>query len=155
INFAFLAVGEMVSKVLTFFAFSYLARLLGPARYGGLEFTLAVMVFFTLPVDLGLGAYGAREIAKNRKSAPKLLREITDLRLLLAICSLAALTVFIVLSNKSQEVKLLLGMYGASLLIYPVLLQWFFQGHELMHWVAVASMTRQGVFAGLIFLFCR
>jgi len=154
VNFTMLAAGEIVAKVLTFLAFSYLARILGPARYGGLEFTLAVMVFFTLPVDLGLGHYGAREIAKGQNPA-RLLQEITNLRLLLALCSLGAVGVFIALAHRSTEVKLLLAAYGFSLLLCPVLLQWFFQGHGLMQWVALASVIRQSVFVGLIFVFVR
>ena len=38
--------------------------------------------------------------------------------------------------NKSAEVKILLALYGVSLLGGPFLLQWFFQAHDQMHWVA-------------------
>jgi len=78
-NLLYLLTGEFAAKLLTFASFSYLARLLGPQDYGFLEFTLAVMVFFTLPVDLGLGTYGAREIARHPDQAARLLREITGL----------------------------------------------------------------------------
>src|SRR5689334_1110911 len=64
-NFAVLAGGEFLAKLLTFAVFTFLARTLGPARYGNIEFTLAVMVFFTLVVDSGLSTYGAREIARD------------------------------------------------------------------------------------------
>ncbi len=54
-NFFLLVAGEMTAKVLTFASLTYLARTLGPTDYGFIEFTLAVMVFFSLPADLGLG----------------------------------------------------------------------------------------------------
>ena len=155
INFAVLTAGELTAKLLTFGAFSYLARHLGLGNYGLLEFTLALMVFFTLPADLGLGAYGAREIARNRDDAPKLLREIVQLRLLLAACSFALLLVFVLLIHKSLELKLLLSLYGLSLLVSAFMLPWFFQAHDQMHWVALASITRQLVFAALVFLCVR
>ena len=155
VNFLFLSCGEFTAKLLTFASFSYLARVLGPWYYGMLEFTLALMVFFTLPVDLGLGAYGTREIARRPQHAARLLHEITGLRLLLALCSMLALGIFIAVIHKSVELKLLLALYGISLLGGPVLLQWFFQAHDRMHWVAVASIVRQAVFAGLVFLVCR
>src|SRR5689334_9239266 len=101
LNFVLLSAGELVAKLLTFAAFAQLARTLQPERYGMLEFTLAVMVFFTLPVDLGLGSYGTREIARKPESAADLLREIMSLRLLLAACSMAALLVFVALIHKS------------------------------------------------------
>ena len=155
INLALLTGGEMVAKLITFLAFSSLARNLGPGYYGNLEFTLAVMVFFTLPSDLGLGSYGAREIAKNPGNARTLLAEITGLRLALSLFSFAALAVFIAFLPKPPHIKLLLSLYGVSLLPTSVMLQWFFQGHDRMHWVAVASITRQSVFALLVFAVFR
>src|SRR5580700_5574738 len=95
INFLFLSGGEFGAKLLTFASFTYLARTLGPVSYGSVEFTLAVMAFFTLPTDLGLGTFGAREIARNPTAAPRLLREITGLRLFFSLCSMLLLAVFI------------------------------------------------------------
>jgi len=155
INFLFLSGGEFGAKILTFLSFTYLARTLGPANYGFLEFTLAVMVFFTVPVDLGLGSYGAREIARNPGRAAQLLQEITGLRMTLTLCSMAGLGLFILFLHKSAELKILLAIYGVSLLASPFLLQWFFQAHDQMHWVGAASIVRQTGFAGLIFLTYR
>ena len=155
INFLFLSGGEFGAKILTFLSFTYLARTLGPTNYGFLEFTLAVMVFFTVPVDLGLGSYGAREIARNPARATELLQEITGLRMTLSLCSMAGLTLFILLLQKSVELKVLLALYGVSLIGSPFLLQWFFQAHDQMQWVGAASIVRQTGFAGLVFLTYR
>jgi O-antigen/teichoic acid export membrane protein len=155
INFIFLSAGECVAKLLTFATFSYLSRMLGPRNYGFLEFTLAVMVFFTLPVDLGLGAYGAREIALDRSRAPRLLHEITGLRTALALASMALLALFILILRKPFDLKLLLTLYGVSLMGSPYLLQWFFQAHDQMQWVGAASIIRQAVFGALVLAFCR
>jgi O-antigen/teichoic acid export membrane protein len=154
-NFALLTGGEFTAKLLTFAAFSFLARALGPERYGSLEFALAVIVFFTLPADLGLGAYGAREIARNRSRAAALLTEIVQLRLVLATFSFALLTIFVLAIHKSAEEKALLILYGFSLLASAFMLQWFFQAHDQMQWVALASIARQFVFAGLVFACMR
>jgi O-antigen/teichoic acid export membrane protein len=151
VNFLFLSGGEFTAKLLTFASFSYLARTLGPVSYGSVEFTLAVMAFFTLPTDLGLGTYGAREIARNPSAAPRLLREITGLRLFFSLCSMLLLAVFILFLQKSPEQKALLELYGLSLLGTPYLLQWFFQAFDQMHWVAGTSIVRQAAFAMLVF----
>ena len=126
--------------------------MLGPAGYGNLEFTLALMTFFALSVDLGLSTYGAREIAKQRSRAAILLRDISLLRALLALACFTVVVVLALLMEK-DEVKVLLILYGVSLLGIPGLLHWFFQGHDLMHWVAVAQIIRQGVFAALVLPF--
>jgi O-antigen/teichoic acid export membrane protein len=155
INYLFLSGGEFTAKLLTFASFAYLARVLGPLNYGSVEFTLAAMVFFTLPADLGLASYGAREIARDPGNAPRLLHEIAGLRLMLALGSMLALGLFILVIPKSNELKILLALYGVSLLGGPFLLQWFFQGHDQMHWVGIASIVRQAGFAVLVFLICR
>ena len=54
-NFFLLGIGEFASKVCGFVAFAYLARVLGPREFGQLEFALALIFFFTLFVDCGLG----------------------------------------------------------------------------------------------------
>ena len=121
-NFLVLSAGEPVVKVLTFFVFTYLGRVLGPAAYGNFEFTLALMTFFALSVDLGLSTYGAREIAKQRSRAAILLRDICLLRALLAAGLFAVLVLLVLLVEKNPEVKILLILYGVSLLGIPGLL---------------------------------
>jgi O-antigen/teichoic acid export membrane protein len=155
LNFLLLSIGEFTAKLLTFASFSHMAKVLGPWYYGILEFTLAVIVFFTVPVDLGLGSYGAREIARNPRDSERLLHEITGLRLVLAVCSMIALGVLIMYTNRGRDLKLLLMLYGLSLLGGPFLMQWFFQAHDRMQWVALASIVRQAGFAVMVFAFCN
>jgi len=155
LNFLLLTAGECLAKLLTFTAFVYLARTLGPEAYGGVEFVQALMIFFTLGGDCGLGAYWAREIARNRTAEPVLLREVAALRLLLGCCSFLVLLLCVLLLPQGPEVKLLLVFSGLSLFVAPALPNWFFQGSEQMHWVALCSIARQGVFTGLLFLFLR
>jgi O-antigen/teichoic acid export membrane protein len=147
----FLSGGEIASKLFCFVAFTQLGRLLGPERYGSLEFVLALIVFFTLPADNGLGSYGAREIARGRYPIPRLLAGIATLRLLLAVGSFAVLMATVLALPPSTGYLLLI--YGLGVLLMPLQLQWLFQGRGRMQWVAGASVIRYSVFAGLIF-FC-
>jgi O-antigen/teichoic acid export membrane protein len=154
-NFAVLAAGEALAKVLTFFAFTFVGRVLGPADYGKLEFTLAVMVFFSLSVELGLSTWGAREVARNLARAGSLLRDIAVLRLVLAGGAGLVLAVLALWGPMEGDVRLLLAFYAGSLFVAPVLLHWYFQGHEQMHFVALAQIIRQGTFAALVFSFVK
>jgi O-antigen/teichoic acid export membrane protein len=149
----FLGAGEIAAKLCCFVAFTILGRLLGPERYGSLEFVLALIVFFTLPADSGLGSYGAREIARGRYAAPRLLAGLATLRLLLALGSFALLIATALALPASTGV--LLAVYGIGILLMPLQLQWLFQGRGKMEWVAAASVVRYGVFAGLIFCCLR
>jgi O-antigen/teichoic acid export membrane protein len=155
VNYLLLTGGESLAKLCSLVAYVYLGRILGPERYGSLEFVLAMMIFFTLPVDFGLGVYGTRELARNRRRAAELLREVSALRLVLACISFVVLLVVVALLPRDGEVKLLLVMCGLSLFVEPVLVEWFFQAHDCMHWVALTMLTRRGAFAALVLLFIR
>ena len=61
-DFLALASGQVLSKIIIFVAFAYLARTLEPEYYGFVEFAVALSLFSTIVVDLGLGSIGAREL---------------------------------------------------------------------------------------------
>ncbi|MEO1087074.1 MAG: oligosaccharide flippase family protein, partial [Acidobacteriota bacterium] len=88
-NFAFLSVGEALSKVFTFISFTYLGRNFGPAVYGEVEFSLSVTLVFALFLQMGLGSYGAREVARRPDDARKLLREIVEVRTVMSLIAVA------------------------------------------------------------------
>ena len=155
INFILLSGGEALSKIFAFFAFAYLARILGPNIYGDIEFALAVTLFFNLVVEGGLGLLGAREIAKDHESTIQLTFHIVIIRCALAACSYLLLLLFVFISNKSPLEKKLVIFYGLTLFGTPGLLQWVFQGLDRMHWVAISSVLRWSIFAGIILLFVK
>jgi O-antigen/teichoic acid export membrane protein len=138
VNYFLLSGGELLSKVAAFLAFTRLGRVLGAARYGSIEFAIALIVLFSWPVAFGLEEYGSRETARRRHAGlPNQLAlayEIAALRLLLALASLTVLAGVIWMLPRSAEDKQLLAVYGASLLLLPYLTHWFFQGCDDMAW---------------------
>ena len=154
-NFLSLAGAEVISKLVTFAAFAYLARVMGPEGFGYVEFAGAVLLCAGLIVDQGFGPFGAREIAKDPAQTPALVSEIVSARFLLAIAAYAAVIGFALLPDHSPVVVRLLLIYGLSLLVTPLLLQWVFQGHERMQAVAIAQVVRQTVFSAIVFAFVR
>ncbi|MGE0126731.1 MAG: oligosaccharide flippase family protein [Blastocatellales bacterium] len=154
-NFLSLAGAEAISKLVTFAAFAYLARVAGPEGFGYLEFAGAALFCAGLIVEQGFGPYGAREIAKAPRRTPELVAEIVLARFLLAVMAYATIIAFALLRDSAPVVTRLLLIYGASLLVMPLLLQWVFQGHERMGVVAAAQVIRQMVFAVIVFIFVR
>jgi len=145
-----LSLGEAISKIFTFVSFTYLGRNFGPAVYGEVEFSLSITLVFALFLQMGLGSYGTREIARRPESARQLLGEIIEVRLLLALISVSVIFCFAWLVDKPVEVKLLMAAFGVSLLVLPAMTIWFFQAHEAMHWVAAINLSKHVVFAALV-----
>lgn len=150
-NFLSLAAAEVISKLVTFAAFAYVARVAGPDGFGYVEFAAAVLICAGLVIDQGLGPYGAREIAKDPRRTPELVSEIVLARFVLAIGAYASMLAFTLLVDLTQVVSRLLLVYGLSLLVMPLMLQWVFQGHDLMRTVGTIQMIRQAVFAAVVF----
>ncbi len=154
-NFLSLSGAEVISKIVTFTAFAYLARVAGPEGFGYIEFAGAALFCAWLLVEQGFGSYGAREIAKSPQRTPELVVEIALARLMFAAIAYAAMIAFALVSNHALIVTQLLLIYGASLFFGPLLLQWVFQGHDRMRSVAAAQIIRQTVFAVIVFGFVR
>src|SRR5262245_18779547 len=154
-NFLSLAGAEVISKLVTFAAFAYLARVVVRAVFGYLGVAETARLCAGLIVEQGFGPYGARELARDPRRTPELVAEIVTARLLLAVIAYAGMIALAVLFDGAPIVTRLLLIYGASLLLNPLLLQWVFQGHDRMGVVAAAQIIRQTVFAVVVFIFVR
>jgi O-antigen/teichoic acid export membrane protein len=151
-NYFYLSIAEMLSKVITFAAIAYLARVVGPTAYGYFEFAAAALFCAGLIVDQGLGPYGAREIARAPAHAKALVQQIVTLRFVLALIAMVAVVAFAVALEHPPLVTQLLLIYALDLLWMPLLLQWVFQGYDQMRTVAVLNIVRQTLFAVVVFI---
>ncbi|MFN0277210.1 MAG: flippase [Pyrinomonadaceae bacterium] len=152
-NFFSLAGAEAFTKLITFAAFAYLARLCGPAGFGYVEWAASVLMCSSLVVDQGFSMYGAREIAKSPGETSRLVSEVVTARILLALVAYMAIAIFALWFVSDQAVTVLLLVYGLSLLAMPFLLQWVFQGHDRMHLVSITQIVRQTIFVLVVFAF--
>lgn len=154
-NYIYLSIAEMASKVVTFAAIAYLARVVGPAMYGYFEFAAAALFCAGLIVEQGLGPYGAREIAQAPAHTTELVSQIVALRFILALGAMAVVIAFALAFEHPPLVTQLLLIYALDLLLMPLLLQWVFQGHDQMRTVAVLQIIRQSLFAVVVFIVVR
>lgn len=154
-DFLYLSGGEFASKVATFAAIAYLARIAGPVGYGYIEFAGSVMLCAGLIVDQGFDPYGAREIAKAPLTTSLLVSEVIFARILLAVIAYASVILFAFVLHRPAIVTQLLLIYGLTLLVSPFLLRWVFQGHSIMTTAATIQVVRQLLYASVIFIFIR
>src|ERR1700740_3552459 len=89
-NIVRLATGDLIAKAMSFFAFVYLARILGVASFGVLEFAGSVLTYLLLIADGGLEMWGTREAA-NATDLRALATRIVPIRLVLATVSFVLL----------------------------------------------------------------
>ncbi len=153
-DLAVLATGEAVTRAATFIAFVHLARVLGPAEFGLVEVTLAVMMLLTRVAGLGLGEVGTREVARHPDTARGVVGRVVSAQLTVAVAVYGLLAAVVLGLVRGPLSTLLLG-YGVTLVGGPFLLLWVFQGRGEMSLVAVLQGLRWSTFATLALLLVR
>lgn len=152
-NFFVLTGGEVFCKILIFAAYAQLARILGPAHFGSIEWIGVVVMCAGLLVDQGLGLYGSREIAKNPSRTQELLAEIVGARIWLAFIGYGLIALIAFTTEQARELRGLLLLYGLSLFFAPFFLGWVFQGYDRMNVVTLIQIVRQLVFSAIVLIF--
>jgi O-antigen/teichoic acid export membrane protein len=147
-----LAAGDLVAKATSFFAFVYLARILGVANFGVLEFAGSVLTYLLLISDGGLEMWGTREAA-NRADIPALAARVVPLRLLLALLSFVTLLVLLPLFPHYPSLRAVLLIYGLTVFAQAVNLKWIFMGQQKMSGVARGLVLGQAIFAAAVLAF--
>lgn len=131
---------------MSFFAFVYLARILGVASFGVLEFAGSVLTYLLLIADGGLEMWGTREAA-NTTDLPALAARILPLRLLLASLSFVLLLAVLPLLPHYPSLRAVLVIYGVTAFAQAASLKWVFMGQQSMSGVARGLVIGQALFA--------
>jgi O-antigen/teichoic acid export membrane protein len=154
-NLSFVLASDLVSRLLGFFAVTWLARRLGVDDFGVIGFSLAALSYGLIATDLGLLKLGTREIARNHGAAPRYAGAVLILRTLLAVIGLAGLGVFAIVIPRSETARLVIVAYAFSLLPVALLLEWVFQGMERMEHIAVSRLLLMAVYLTLVLTLVR
>lgn len=136
-NFLILFIGDGISYILNFFATVYLARVLEVSNFGKISFAFAFFSFGSFLTNLGLVSIGTRDIAQSNRNYERMTKNnyITDivmLRQLLALITFIILVIVAIFINKTEDIKLLIILYGLSLFPFAFLIEWVFIGWEKM-----------------------
>lgn len=133
----------------------YLVKTLGPASYGALGFSLALIQYFTRLTDYGFNLTATKDIASNKDalSVSKVFWSVFACKFLLTMLSLGGVLLLIEFSSfiygYKQVILCSFGMVIGSFL-FPI---WLFQGLEKMGWIAIANIGSRLITIPFIFIF--
>jgi O-antigen/teichoic acid export membrane protein len=145
----------ILSQVLSLIVVIYLARVLGPGDFGKINFTTAMITYFTVITNLGLSVLGAREIARHREQIKDYLRAILSVRWWLTVLSFGVLLLLAFFVNKPLETKYLLLLYGLGLFPAALLPDWVFQGIEKMEHMVLGRTLSGIVYVSFVLWFVK
>jgi O-antigen/teichoic acid export membrane protein len=149
-----LSLGDFVSKALYFLAFIYLARALGVAAYGVLEFANAIMVYLLLLGEAGLDRWGIRGVAQAPEPAA-LAAQMLPLRLAVAVAAYGILLACLPFFPAYPQLRPLLLIFGLMLFAQVWNLKWVFIGRQEMARVSAGLVLYQAFFALSVFALVR
>jgi O-antigen/teichoic acid export membrane protein len=124
-----------------------LAKRLGAAGFGRVEFAFSVVFWLVLLVREGFDVIAAREIARHPRLVRPLVNHILAIRGSFAALLLAGLVVVGWTTLKGAPERLILAIYGLMLLTTAMGLDYVYRGLERMGLVAVSMLTRTAVYA--------
>ncbi|MBN1361929.1 MAG: oligosaccharide flippase family protein [Sedimentisphaerales bacterium] len=157
-NFFSLSVLQYTTYLVPLITLPYLVRVLGPARYGLVEFARAFSVYFVVFTEYGFSLSATQQISVHRDDPHKvseIFSAVLVVRLLLLLVSLLFLGLLILGVPKVRaEWPVFVFAFGTVLgqCLFPV---WLFQGLERMKQIAVLHVAARILITVSIFVFIR
>lgn len=155
-NFLYNAVYQLLLIILPLITTPYISRVLGADGIGVYSYTYTVANYFMLVAMLGVKNYGNRSIAAVRDDPDTLAKTFWEIYGLQAICSVAALAVYLwaalMLEPHDRLVFLIQGIYVLSGLLD---ISWLFFGLEKFKLTVSRNIAVKLISLGCIFLFVR
>jgi len=155
-NSAWLFIAEALSKVMALVVQIMAARYLGERGYGIFSFAFAFAGSFIVFIDIGLGIYLTREVARKPDQAREYLRNIFALKWALTLIILFVLAIIFNWTAFPQQTMQVVMAIGLALIVngYADMYVALFRGLEKISLVAVLLVLQRALFLmlGLIVL---
>ena len=154
-NFTSLSLLQISNYIFPVITLPYLVRILGPEKYGLVNFAAAFTGYFTILTDYGFNLSATQEISVNRDDKQKvseIFSSVITLKIFFFISStLLFFSLTIILpalqSNMFLLVVTFFGVLGTAL--FPL---WFYQGMEQMKYILIIYVSVRFVTTILIFV---
>ena len=117
-NSGWLMLDRMLRLLLALIVGAWVARHLGPARYGQLAYVVALLAFFNAFANLGLDGIVVRDLAQDGRAAPSILGTTLYLRLVAGLgCWAFAVGLTTILRRGDTEALTMIGILGAGMVL--------------------------------------
>lgn len=148
-NYLYRLIYDIFMMLTPFITTPYISRVLSADGIGTYSYTSSVMTYFTLFASLGTASYGAREIARHRKSPQQASRLFWEIELMTVCTSLVALAGWGAVIVFSRKYTCCFIALIPSLLATMADITWFFTGFEQVKYIVM-----RGVFCKVLGIIC-
>jgi O-antigen/teichoic acid export membrane protein len=150
-NISALAIGEVITRILSLILIIYIARFLGDTGFGKYSFAFAFTSLFLVLVDPGINTVVIRDVAREKKLAGKYLGNIIILKSLLSLIAFFFLVIVINLMDYPDETKLAVYIVGIYTIMtsFSQLTRSIFRAFEKMEYEAMLNILERLIFVSM------
>ena len=157
-NFAYKGILTFSNYILGFITLPYITRVLGPDKFGEVNFVMNTVDYFLLFASMGIVVIGTRETARfkeNQKELSAAVSSIFYLNLVFTFVVLMFYNISIFLFHDFYRYKELFWIGNAKILFGALIMEWFFTGLENFRYITIRSVAIKLVYILLVFLTVR
>ena len=157
-NFTSLSLLQLSNYLFPLITLPYLVRVLGPEKYGLVNFAISFSAFFNIITDYGFNLSVTKEISVNRndyKTVNEIFSSVFIIKFILLAVSLLVFLIIIYsipLFHNYLLLYIIIFFSVAGTAIFPL---WFFQGIEKMGYIFSISFSVRVLVTSLIFLLIK
>ncbi len=150
-NTAFVTIGGLALKTVSFLFGVFVVRRLGDERFGQYSIVLAFVGLFQIFAELGISQYVMREIARDRSKAGQLFWDLVAVRLVLAAIGIATITLAATGVGYSPGIVMGVFLYTWTFVLsaFTAPLETLLTAHERFDVVAPLTVLGQVSFVAL------
>ena len=157
-NFFSLGAVQAISSLIQLIVIPHVISKIGVDGYGVVAVAQVVMFYLAVFTDYGFNLTATRDIALYKADQIKISEiffRVLFSKLFLCIVTFILLLILLLFIPLFRIHLLLYCMAFAFVVGQSILVTWFFQGLERMHFIAFATLIARVLFAILVFLFIR
>lgn len=157
-NFTSLSILQISNYFFPIITLPYLVRVLGPEKYGLVNFAAAFTMYFAIITDYGFNLSATQDISVNRKNPERtsqIFSAVISIKMILFFISAILFTIIVFIFPIFKKDLLLFAITFVSVFgtaLFPI---WFYQGIEKMNYILVINVTVRTILTVLIFLFIK
>jgi len=157
-NFFSLSLVQFANNCLPLLTMPVIARIIGPDKFGEINFSAAIITYFSLLINYGFDLTATRSIAQSKDNAEECSRIFSNILFTKAFLLIISLVIFIAtlyyVPEMASAKKLFIYTYVAcfSLVITP---NWLYQGMQELHQMAIFNFVSKLIFTISLLIFIK
>lgn len=150
-SISFVALGEAVSNILSYFLIILIARSLGTEGLGIYSFAFAFVGLFVIFYDFGISTFYVKKISESRENSARYFGNYAALKLAFCIIAMLLPMASIIFLKRSIDVIIIVYLASISLFFqnYSYVARNAFQAYQAMHYDAIVRIIERTVAFGL------